>query len=197
MKIQNNLAENTLKLLKAYMASHAVFNALTYVQNHIADDEKRASLKALSNFANFIRTSTDDIDLVLRPQQKELLMLNSYIMLETWRFGERLQITNNLIASSKNIPSFFYAPFVEQLILIGLASNSENLQIELKSYEENGIEAQCNFTIPAAFYDTFNEEQNNRRQLFLKRIDYYETTCNIQAKFNLNEATLSFEKLIK
>lgn len=127
--VSHKLHHNSILLYKAFMSSHAVFNALTYVQHQIASNENRASLKALSTFADFIRKSSDDVELSHRNIQKEFDMLKAYCVLEQWRFSELLNIkVQKDFDTDKDVPGFLFAPFTEQAILAVLKAKESNIE---------------------------------------------------------------------
>lgn len=187
------LSNNTLQLLKAFIASHAVFNALTFVQNQIADDEKRAALKALSTFANFIRKTADEIDSPTRAVVKEWEMLKVYCILEQWRFSDRLNIEfKSINENHTSIPSFLYAPFIEQIILIGLLSKEDKITIILNS-DGLGLHIETNFNITSKTTALFNKEQSLRKQLLEQRITLFNPDFDIQTKFQDQIASLTID----
>jgi len=190
----NQLSHNTLQLLKAYIASHAVFNALTYVQNQIAADEKRAALKALSTFANFIRKTADDIESVHRSFAKEWEMLKVYCTLEQWRFGDRLsiQIDENLNEPIQTA-SFLFVPYVEQIILTGLASNVDQLEIHIQNEQQKGLKVTCNFRLDSTLSEHLNAEQDNRKQLLEERLELLKENYQISREIDQFTATLNIQ----
>ena len=193
MNMKNvNLPNNTLQLLKAFIASHAVFNALTYVQHQIADDEKRGALKALSVFANFIRKTAQEVDEETRSIEKEVDALKMYCQLEQWRFGDRLTIE---IANPNNLqvalPTFLFIPFAEQLILMGLMSSTEKIHLSFSIKEMMTLECHCNFELDKSLITDFSKEQKNRTDLLNKMIELYQQTFHISTKYEANSAELN------
>jgi len=190
----SDLSYNTLQLLKAYIASHAVFNALTYVQNQIAADEKRSALKALSTFANFIRKTADDIDKPQRNLSKEWEMLKVYAKLEQWRFGDRLSIEfDEQFNDHIKTASMLFVPFLEQVILIGLSSSTEQLEIRIQNDRILGLYIQSNFAMKTNKTAALNAEQANRKQLLDERIVLMKDEYQINPVFEGQNATLKIE----
>lgn len=175
------------------MSSHAVFNALTYVQHQIASSESRASLKALSAFANFIRKSSDDIDQAQRNINKEFDMLKSYCVLEQWRFSDRINIKTELEAEQNIlVPGFIFSPFVEQIILSLLKSNQENIDINIL-VTENQLLVNLDVEIAMLNEDELNEEQGRRRVLLEERIEHLSDLWQIEIKPEANTWQLNFK----
>lgn len=186
------LSQNTLHLLKAYIASHAVFNALTYVQNQIAADEKRAALKALSTFANFIRKTADDIELTNRSIEKEWEMLKVYCTLEQWRFGDRLSIqVDDQAPENVQTASFLFVPYIEQIILKGLSSNVEQLEIRIEQNKAMGLKVTCNYPLDTLPTHELNAEQNNRKLLLENRYELLNELYDISTYSEDNIANLT------
>jgi len=176
------------------MASHATFNALTYIQHQITDDAKREALKALSQFASFIRKTSDDVELILRDSQKEHEMLQIYCTMEQWRFEDRLtiniaQLPNNF---PKNFITFTLVPFAEQIILLGLAVQ-QAIQLDF-SFEQRQNQlftnVACNFLLDTNLIKNFNQEQINRYNLLLERIALLENKYPIKMNLKQHAAQL-------
>lgn len=189
-----NLSDNTLQLLKAFIASHAVFNALTYVQHQIADDEKRGALKALSVFANFLRKTAQEVDEETRSLEKEVDTLKLYCQLEQWRFTDRLTFEindpSNLLV---NVPTFLFIPFAEQLILLGLMSDSEHIHLSFSIKGKMSLVCNCNFPLNQSLIGSFNAEQKNRVELLAKRIALYQNNFLISTIYEKECAQLVIE----
>lgn len=176
------------------MSSHAVFNALTYVQHQIVSSEGRAALKALSAFAEFIRKSSDDVDQSSRGLYKEYGMLQSYCTLEEWRFSERLKINLELKAvEDQEVPSFLFAPFVEQLLLSLLTSNQEETQMDIR-VDSKGIKVQTSAEVKIMDDKELNEEQKRRKALFMERLDWMKEHWDIKIKSSSNNWSLLIMK---
>jgi len=193
------LAKNTLMTLKAYMASHATFNALTTIQNLIADDSKRAALKSLSVFANFIRKAVDQIEDVERKSELEMAMLQYYCTMEQWRFEEKLIIElvadNNQLPSM--IPSFIIVPFAEFCIRTVLAVN-QKAKLNFRSFNNSthfGIIALSSVYFDDKNLAIKNNEQENRYQLMQERILLYKNIYNIEIQFHSRQIQLNFQKI--
>ncbi len=192
------LPTNTLKLLKAYMASHATFNALTYIQHQITDDAKREALKALSKFAAFIRKTTDDVDLENRDSTKEHEMLQAYCTMEQWRFSDRIKLEIEGLSNDfpLKMPTFFLVPFADMSILLGLNAHQE-IEIEFNFFNkqnEYGIIANTSFDIDFNFISKFNQEQQNRYNLLIERIAIFKSTNTIELSHKKNQILLTFNK---
>jgi len=181
------------------MASHATFNALTYIQHQITDDAKREALKALSQFASFIRKTSDDIELVLRDSQKEYEMLQIYCTMEQWRFEDRLSINIAPLPSnfSPKMTSFTLVPFAEHIILLGLAVQQE-ITIDFtfeKKQNQSIINATYNFNLHRStsvqkLTEKFSQEQINRYNLLMERITLLENKYPIKMILNKQIAQL-------
>ena len=175
------------------MSSHAVFNALTYVQHQIVSNENRASLKALSTFAGFIRNSSNDIELEERLITKESAMLESYCVLEQWRFADRVSITTNIKVKEGNMaPGFLFTPFIEQVLLSVLKLESKEIKIEIDIISDQ-LTATINQNIDLLPIESLSEEQKRRRILFEERVQFLKDQWILQVKTSGNQWQLNFK----
>lgn len=110
--IENTSAE--LRLLKAQVHPHFLFNTLNNIYSYALDRSARAGdlVAKLSHILFYMTQATDRIDVAL---DQELKMLRDYIALERVRYNNRLtlqvEITGDL--HLKRIPPLLLIPFIE------------------------------------------------------------------------------------
>jgi hypothetical protein len=111
-----------LRLLKAQLNPHFLFNSLNTVRSLIADDPVRAQ-RAVTHLANTLRytLSAGRDDLVALSQ--ELDIVRHYLALESMRFEDRLAVEFNVAADTGNveIPVMLLQTVVENAIKHGIA----------------------------------------------------------------------------
>ena len=193
--LSKNLDHNTLLLFKAFISSHAVFNALTYVQHQIASNESRASLKALSTFADFLRKASDDIESNEKLIQKEYQMLHSYCALEQWRFEDRVKISTALETDGQDFaPSFIFTLFTEQLLLALLNSKENNMQLNC-IVNKNCLQINTLPKVELLTHDLLNEEQLRRKKLLDERIELLKAYWDIKIAHKEDKWELKFKQV--
>ncbi len=125
---ENKLLETELKVNRASMSPHFLFNSLNALHNFILAEETNNASNYLIKFSKLIRkiiesNMYDSISLKL-----EIEMLEYYLEVENMRFKENIMYTfitdDSLSASSVHIPVMMLQPFVENAIWHGLLNKS-------------------------------------------------------------------------
>ena len=123
-KLNTKLHEMEIKVLKAQMNPHFMFNSLNSIQQFIITGENEKAQYYLSKFSRLIRkllesTTKDNVSLA-----DEIEILNKYLEIEALRFNNvfkyTIELSKDLDASKIFIPHFLIQPFVENAIWHGL-----------------------------------------------------------------------------
>jgi len=130
--------------LNALMNPHFIFNTLNNVQGLVNRNDKLAANEYLRVFADLIRQNMHNISKELIPLQKEIDLVNNYLLLEKLRFKDLLNYTINVSPeidlSEIMIPPLLVQPLVENSIKHGiLPLESVEGFININVYENNGI----------------------------------------------------------
>lgn len=124
-----------LRLLKAQLNPHFLFNALNGVRALIADEPARAqdAVTQLSRTLRYTLASSDD---ELVSLARELDMVNDYLALEGLRLGERLTVVRDIApgAARARVPAMLIQTLIENAIKHGIAEIKQGgtLRIEAK-----------------------------------------------------------------
>jgi two-component system LytT family sensor kinase len=112
-----------LRFLRAQIAPHFVYNALTAIESFIRTDPERAR-ELLVGFADFTRYSFRSHGQFVT-MAEELRLVDTYLDLERARFGDRLTVTMRVApeALSVMLPSLVIQPLVENAVRHGLEPN--------------------------------------------------------------------------
>lgn len=113
-----------LKAIYAQLNPHFVFNALTSIQGLINNNNIAGANKYLSTFGNLMRDSLTAGEKDFISLDKEVAMLNSYLLLEQLRFGFTftIQVDEAINASATDIPPLLLQPLVENAVKHGVAA---------------------------------------------------------------------------
>lgn len=126
-------ARAELKALQAQINPHFLFNTLNTIGMFCRTSPKKAR-ELIIQFADFFRKTLErGSDLVTL--EEELDYMNSYLVLEEARFGEKLKITANIDTSLQAfmLPAFLLQPLVENCVKHGISSDgSLNITVEAK-----------------------------------------------------------------
>lgn len=131
------------KALNALMNPHFVFNTLNNVQGLINKNDKLAANEYIRVIADLVRQNMHNISKELIPLQKEIDLVNNYLLLEKLRFKEKLNyniiIDKGLDLSEIMIPPLLIQPLVENSIKHGiLPLEGREGHIYLNIFERKG-----------------------------------------------------------
>ena len=141
--IQKAMADLEMKVLRAQMNPHFLFNAVVGIQNYILKNDIAHANEYLSRFAKLMRLflqSSRSVSVVLA---KEIEMLELYVSLEKIRFNDKFDYTFNIDKSLPlpdiKIPSLMLQPFVENAVNHGLVNKETKgwLEITFKYTDNN------------------------------------------------------------
>ena len=153
------------QLSKSIITSHAVFNYLTVLQNHITLDQKRDAINGLASYARFSKQVLElaDQESALLSQEKEVL--ESYLSMEQQRFGSALDF---VIIQEQDLqgvfPTMLLIPVTELVITLSQKPITIEIRIGLQ-----GIQWNTNRQTPSFFNSELNPEQSHRRRLLTQK----------------------------
>jgi LytS/YehU family sensor histidine kinase len=134
VKIEN---ENTnLKLLKAQLNPHFIFNCLSTLKGLIYFDKKKLSLDYIDEFSLFLRNSITNNNSNINTLINEIDSIKNYIKLENIRLDNKIKLKTHINENMfyYTLPINILQIFIENAIIHGL-NNSKDLEITLKIYD--------------------------------------------------------------
>ncbi|MFD2177434.1 sensor histidine kinase [Veronia pacifica] len=137
---QSLLTEAELKLLRAQVNPHFLFNALNTISAVIRREPDKAR-ELIQHLSTFFRTNLRQKQELI-PLQQELKQLNAYLKLEHARFADRMDVSIDIDPSLATIrlPSFTLQPLVENAIKHGISQMMEAGSIQISGfYSDNHI----------------------------------------------------------
>ena len=142
-EMQVRFLKSEYKALNALMNPHFVFNTLNNVQSLINNNDKLAANEYLRVIADLVRQNMHNISKELIPLQKEIDLISNYLLLEKFRFKDRLNyeiiVDKSLDTSEIMIPPLLIQPLVENSIKHGiLPLSSHDGAIYLNIFERRG-----------------------------------------------------------
>jgi len=144
---ENLILETELRVNRALMNPHFVFNSLNALQNFILKNENERANNYLVKFSKLIRkilevNMTDVISL-----EAEIELLNRYLEIEDLRFEEdikhAIEVDPSIIPSIISIPIMMLQPFVENAIWHGLLKKTGEKQLKISFKVEAAIYLKC------------------------------------------------------
>jgi len=129
-----------LRFLRAQIAPHFVYNALSAIESFIRTDPERAR-ELLVGFADFTRYSFRSHGQWVT-MAEELRLVDTYLDLERARFGDRLSVTTRIAPEVLGVmlPSLVIQPLVENAIRHGLEPSERPGTLSI-TVSDDGAEA--------------------------------------------------------
>jgi len=136
-RIQKELIQAEQQSLLLQMSPHFIFNSLNSVQKYIANHQAEEANDYLSKFAKLMRMILEHSRNTYITVYDEIKTLEMYLELESLRFEQKFRyefIYEDSSFFTKEIPSMFIQPFVENAIWHGLLKKEGigTIKIEIK-----------------------------------------------------------------
>jgi LytS/YehU family sensor histidine kinase len=127
-----------LRLLKAQLNPHFLFNALNGVRALIADEPARAQ-DAVTQLARALRYTLASNDDELVTLARELEMVNDYLALEGLRLADRLNVARDISppAAQARVPVMLIQTLIENAIKHGIAELKEGGTLRIDAHVVN------------------------------------------------------------
>src|ERR1700693_1332898 len=127
-----------LRLLKAQLNPHFLFNALNGVRALIADEPARAQ-DAVTQLARTLRYTLASNDDELVSLARELEMVNDYLALEGLRLADRLTVVRDIApeATPARVPVMLIQTLIENAIKHGIAELKEGGTLRIEAHVVN------------------------------------------------------------
>jgi len=148
-QIQQQISDLERSALQAHMNPHFIFNCLNSIQNFILQNDPKAAILYLGNFASLVRSMLNASVAGKILLTEEVDLLNNYLALEKLRFKDRFTYTVRLApgldAFEVKIPPLLVQPYVENAVNHGIADKAKDghvtvLFTQKRSYLEVVIE---------------------------------------------------------
>jgi tetratricopeptide (TPR) repeat protein len=128
-----------IKALKAQMNPHFIFNSLNSVLEFMSTSHKQEALEYLSRFSKLVRMVLETSENKTTPLSKEIEILELYLDLENFRFGNNfsydIRIDKSIDLDATEIDSLVIQPFIENALFHGLRNKIEISREKGESYQ--------------------------------------------------------------
>ena len=141
LRLTNTVLETELRINRALMNPHFVFNSLNTLHNFILTSENDHASDYLIKFSQLIRKLLESNMQDFITLEVEIEILEQYLEIESFRFEENIQyrivVDENLVPSTIQIPVMMLQPFVENAIWHGLLNKQGDkiIHISFSIYE--------------------------------------------------------------
>jgi two-component system sensor histidine kinase AlgZ len=128
-----------LSALKAQINPHFLYNSLNSISALTSIDPVRARDMCVL-LADFLRMTLGLGEKALIPLQTELDLLDKYCAIEKVRFGDRLNLEEQIQDDARQclLPPLLLQPLVENAVVHGIAQMTEGGRIRLQAIRSNG-----------------------------------------------------------
>ncbi|GAB1403622.1 MAG: histidine kinase [Lentimicrobiaceae bacterium] len=136
--LKNLLHQSELNTLKAQVKPHFLFNALNSISSLTISDPQKAQ-EMVINLSEFMRYSLSFSNNDMSTLGQELHHIKLYLAIEKVRFGDRLQINEEIQPGMENrpLPSMVLQPLIENAIKHGIYNTLDSIRIDVKAVSRN------------------------------------------------------------
>lgn len=135
------VADIELKVLRAQMNPHFIFNSLNSIGDYILRNDSQAASDYLSKFAILMRMTLENSDKKEITLAEDTALLNTYLTIEQKRFENafnfEIQVDDDLDIDEVLLPPMLLQPFVENSIIHGLSTMEKGGKIEITFESQN------------------------------------------------------------
>ena len=132
--------ELEMKVLRAQMNPHFIFNSLNSINKFILENERLKASEYLVKFSKLMRMILQNSQMALIPMETELHSLRLYLELETLRFnyhfGYKISISPEMDIGVLKVPPLLLQPYVENAIWHGLMQKPEKGKLDIEVTSE-------------------------------------------------------------
>ena len=135
--------ELEMKVLRAQMNPHFIFNSLNSINKFILESDRLKASEYLGKFSKLMRMILQNSQVPLVPMETEIQSLRLYLELEALRFNYyfdyKISIPPDLDIASLKVPPLLIQPYAENAIWHGLMQKSAKgkLDVEITSEKDH------------------------------------------------------------
>ena len=147
------VAETELKVLRAQMNPHFIYNSLNSIGDYILKNDTESATNYLTKFAKLMRQTLENSTKKEILLKDDISLITMYLDIENKRFNNRftynINIENNIDIDNTLVPPLILQPFIENSIIHGFINKDEKGHIDINvsnvndmiiySVEDNGI----------------------------------------------------------
>lgn len=205
LQLNNKLLETELRVNRALMNPHFVFNSMNTLQDLILKREIPQANNYLIKFSKLMRKILESNTSNLISLDMEIDLIKRYLEIEDMRFGEEIsrsiEIDNTLTPSSVFIPVMMIQPFVENAIWHGLLKKpgEKTLKISFSLVEDKYVLCVIDDNGAGRKKETRdNAEQKSLATLFvMQRLKLLNKLYNLDCKLEIEDKPMGQGTVVK
>jgi two-component sensor histidine kinase len=139
IELEARLAQAKLQALRMQINPHFLFNTLNAIASLVHTNADVAD-DMITDLAELLRVSLESSDEQEVPLAREMELLGYYLSIEQRRFGQRLQVVQNVAPNTLNalVPALILQPIMENAIRYGVEPHTGTGKIEVHVLREAG-----------------------------------------------------------
>ena len=166
-------------LLMSRMKPHFIYNVLNTIYA-LCDSSVEEAKRAISLFANYLRTSLVDLDShKLISFEEELSHVENYLEIEKIRFGDKLIIEKDIKTTNFQVPPLSIQAIVENAVRHGIEKKVEGGTLTIASCEDTENVTVTISDTGAGFDDT-EKLQSEKKNTKRKHVGMYSSSYRIE-----------------
>jgi hypothetical protein len=140
-RLREQLAQSQLRVLRAQLQPHFLFNTLNSIVGLIRNDENKAAVDMTTRLSDLLRQVLAYSDKQEASLREEMEMTQRYLEIQQMRFSDRLKIEIDLDPETLDatVPSLILQPLVENALLHGIAKRASNARVAVQAERRNGM----------------------------------------------------------
>ncbi len=142
-ELQQKATELEMRVLRAQMNPHFIFNSLNSINRFILQNNKTQASEYLTKFSKLVGLILQNSQAALIPLESELESLQLYLELEAVRFDHhfefKISVANDLEADIIKVPPLIIQPFTENAIWHGLMHKEEKGHLEIELFQQKEV----------------------------------------------------------
>jgi tetratricopeptide (TPR) repeat protein len=147
LETENQLLASRMKMMRAQMNPHFLFNSLNSIKHFILQKSKDQSAQYISDFSKLMRLNLQNSADLLIPLEREVAFLKQYLHMEQMRFKEPFrvvwEIEEAIDLDAYLFPPMLIQPYIENAIWHGLRYKKETGKIDIKIYRADDDQLVC------------------------------------------------------
>lgn len=139
-RLAGELSKAQLDALRRQLEPHFLFNTLNGISGLVREKRNEDAVAMIAGLSDLLRRVLEDSGRQLVPLAEEVSFLESYIELQTMRFGDRLKVTVDIPIELYGalVPALVLQPLVENAIVHGIGKLVEGGEIRVTARESAG-----------------------------------------------------------
>jgi two-component system, LytTR family, sensor kinase len=137
-RLETELVSAQLNQLRSQLHPHFLFNTLSAITTLIYEDSEAAE-KMVVRLSELLRMALEQPDSQTRSLEDELAFISKYLEIETIRFGDRLDYTEDIHKSARNaqVPVLILQPLIENALKHAVERSRGKCKVMLSATANN------------------------------------------------------------